>query len=532
MGDLTDWYPSLSAGSLVEGAVPPAVAGTSGATNALPPENYQFTASAQKVTNTVKRRRSVDLATNEGFQASGPFTATEVAALEDAVEQYRVANNLSETEVRDLIQDSDRAHRKDTTPLWQHICSALPLRQKPNIHKFARRKFHNYSKRGQWTPEEDAELLRVYEMHPQRWKQIGQVIGRFAEDCRDRYRNYLKCGSAQKMDVWDAVETRQFKEVVNHLLDELRNDVSRSKKKRKLSNSAVGVNEDDLEQLIDWDVVSDRMGRQRSRLQCRNKWEKLKETEVRDAAIDQAYLEAGEDSQKGPSPRYLQAKANYEHMLPGDKFMIIKLIRDSLKSPYRKYEHEIPWQRMQKNTKDKCKWTLPERKICLRDLKKTVKAPKKGGFKAYLNAMLEYLEESYPGRTEDFYEGPLDYIYTGAPKRSKDPRRRPKPDKQDSSHLSSDTPSTTSASTPVANGSSENSSTTSYDTTEDEPEDIDLGKEGTEEDDSENEDQSDTSSEERDGWENVETIDDKLIYYASSQWVTDGQRLFTAINEA
>jgi len=483
MGDLTNGYPVLSGSPLAD-----AGSSADGTATTLPPENHHFTAPAQKVTNAAKRRRPVDLATDGGFQASGPFTATEVAALEDAVEEYRVANNLSQTEVRDLVQDSDRTHKKDTRPLWLHISLALPLRQRSNIQKVARRKFHNYSKRGQWTPEEDAELLRVYKTHPQRWKQIGQAIGRFPEDCRDRYRNYVKCGSAQKKDVWDAAETRQFKDIVNNHLAELRNDVSRSKKKRRLSNSAVGANEEDLEQLIDWDVVSDRMGRQRSRLQCRNKWEKLKEAKVRDAAIDQAHLEAGEDLQKGRSPRYLQAKANYEHMLPGDKFSIIKLIRDSLQSPTRKYEHEIPWQQMQRDTKDECKWTLPERKICLRDLKKMVKAPKIGGFKAYLNAMLQYLEESYPGRTEEFYEGPLDYIYTAVPKRVGDPRRRAKPDKQDGSHLSSDAPSATSASTPVHDESSENSSTTSYDTTDDELEDIDLGKEGTEEDDSENED--------------------------------------------
>lgn len=367
-------------------------------------------------------RRTVDLAHDDGLRPKGPFTPTELTLLQNAVEEYRVASGLTEREVNDIIQDSERSHNGTTGPLWKHVCSALQHRQKAAIQKVARRKFHNYAKRGQWTPEEDEELRLAFELFPRKWKEIGKHINRFPEDCRDRYRNYVTCGPAQKKDIWDAAETRQFRVIVNGLLAELRLNISTAAKKRKLSGSAV-ADIQAIESLIDWNVVSERMGKRRSRLQCRNKWEKLKESEARDLAIDQAHLGASENAERTDSPRYLQAKANADNMLPGDKFLIIRFIRDSLTSDRRKYEHEIPWQLMQKATEDDSLWTLPERKICLREMKKKVKPPKKGGFLAYLDAMLSYLEDTYPGQTEVYYDGPLEYIYTTVPKRTKDPRR-------------------------------------------------------------------------------------------------------------
>jgi len=103
-------------------------------------------------------------------------------------------------------------------------------------------------------------------------------------------------------------------------------------------------------------------------------------------------------------------------MLPGDKFKIINIIRSSLIDAEHKYESEILWLQMQKATNDECKWTLPERKVCLQEMKKLVTPPKLGGFLAYLEAMLNYLEEKYPNQTEKYYEGHLDYVYTTVPK--------------------------------------------------------------------------------------------------------------------
>lgn len=375
--------------------------------------------------STTTTNASVQMADAEDLRTSGPFTQREIGILEQAVASYQADQNLTDYQVRELIQDSDRSHNRTTAPLWLHICSALSHREKPAIQKVTRRRFHNYSKRGKWTPEEEGELLDAYKQFPQRWKEIGRLINRFPEDCRDRYRNYLKCGAAQKKDVWNAAETRQFKTIVNGVLDDLRTDASRTTKKRKLSETNIEAGRDSLELLIDWDVVSDRMGRTRSRLQCRNKWEKLKDAEVRELAIDQARLATGLDENKGPSPRYLQAQANYQRMLPGDKHMVISYIRDSLQAENRKYEHEIPWLLMQKGTEDECRWTLPERKVCLREMKSVVPAPKKGSFMDYLDAMLGYLERKYPGQIDTYYDGPLDYIFTTVPKQAPaDPRRR------------------------------------------------------------------------------------------------------------
>jgi Myb-like DNA-binding protein REB1 len=357
----------------------------------------------------------------EDFKASGPLTPREVDLLEAAVENYRLANDLDQATVNNLIQDSSRSSIKATASLWAEICATLPRRQRAAVQKAARRKFHNYEKRGRWTHEEDEALGQAYEKYPQRWKAIGATIGRFPEDCRDRYRNYLKCGEAQQKDVWNAEDTKKFKAIVHQLLEKLHND--QANKMQQSGHEATGDSENDVERLLDWDIVSERMGRTRSRLQCRNKWEALRESEVRDKAIEQAYQNDGQDPQKGPSPRYLQAKTNYDRMLPGDKFKIINIIRSSLIDAERKYEFEIPWLQMQKATDDECKWTLPERKVCLQEMKKLITPPKSGGFLAYLEAMLDYLEEKYPDQMENYYEGQLDYVYTTVPKQRKGNRR-------------------------------------------------------------------------------------------------------------
>lgn len=355
------------------------------------------------------------------FKISGPLTPREVDLLESAVENYRLANELDQVAVNNLIQDSSRRSNKATASLWAEICAALPHRQRGAVQKTARRKFHNYEKRGRWTREEDEVLRQAYKKHPQRWKVIGATIGRFPEDCRDRYRNYLRCGESQQKDVWNAEETEKFKAIVHQLLEQLRNN--QASKMQRHGHQATGASENDVERLLDWDIVSQRMGRTRSRLQCRNKWEVLKESEVRDKAAEQAYQEHGQDPQEGPSPRYLQAKTNYDCMLPGDKFKIINIIRSSLIDAERKYEFEIPWLLIQKATTDECKWTLPERKVCLREMKKLVKPPKRGGFLAYLESMLDYLEEKYPDQTENCYQGQLDYVYTTVPKKRRNNRR-------------------------------------------------------------------------------------------------------------
>jgi len=353
-------------------------------------------------------------AQSDDLRASGPLTPKEIDLLEAAVENYRLANDLDQVTVNGLIQDSNRSNSKATASLWAEVCATLPHRQRAAVQKAARRKFHNYEKRGRWTREEDEALRQAYEKHPQRWKAVGAAIGRFPEDCRDRYRNYLKCGKAQQKDVWNEEETKKFKAIVHQLLERLSND--QASKMQQSGLKATGVSKNDLERLLDWDVVSERMGRTRSRLQCRNKWEVLKESKVRDKAIEQAYRGNSQDLQKGPSPRYLQAKANYDRMLPGDKFKIINIIRSSLIDAERKYEFEVPWLQMQKATVDECKWTLPERKVCLKEMKKLVTPPKRGGFLAYLEAMLDYLEEKYPDQMEDYYEGQLEYVYMTVPK--------------------------------------------------------------------------------------------------------------------
>lgn len=115
--------------------------------------------------------------------------------------------------------------------------------------------------------EQDTELSELISVHGQKWSRIAAIINRHPEDLRDRYRNYLVCGPNQRKDAWDEAEEANLTQYVidsMHTIDHLRvtepND-------HLLTRS--------YDELIDWQGISERMNRTRSRLQCITKWKAL-----------------------------------------------------------------------------------------------------------------------------------------------------------------------------------------------------------------------------------------------------------------
>ena len=85
------------------------------------------------------------------------------------------------------------------------------------------------------------------------------------EDCRDRWRNYIKCGPRRALQKWTPEEETNLVSVVNEMLHSLR-----SKEGKDVDASK-----------INWTVVSEQMNGSRSRIQCRYKWTKLNENQNR-----------------------------------------------------------------------------------------------------------------------------------------------------------------------------------------------------------------------------------------------------------
>lgn len=225
---------------------------------------------------------------NPQSQVNGKaFDSAEEEALEHFIRDYQQIRNLSRHEICARIWSNER--RKDD--FWTNICKVLPYRTRSSIYKHVRRKYHIFEQRGKWTPEEDAELARWCAEKEGQWSNIGKVLGRMPEDCRDRWRNYVKCGANRASNKWSVEEEERLKMVINEILENSPDEIQlekdgtdydqddpddHKKKEKEIKKRKKSVVKD----VINWTVVSERMGGTRSRIQCRYKWNKLLKKEA------------------------------------------------------------------------------------------------------------------------------------------------------------------------------------------------------------------------------------------------------------
>ncbi|KAI1813664.1 hypothetical protein GGS20DRAFT_552345 [Poronia punctata] len=195
---------------------------------------------------------------------SGAFTSAEIQSLGEAIQRFRDDNGMTQYEVNDLIHRNPKEAK--ASELWNHIIATCPGRSRQKVINQTRRRFHNFVARGTWTPEQQEELKQMYELHGNKYSLIGTLINRHPEDIRDRIRNYLICGNSQRKDHWSQEETEQLVAIVHQAIEEIQ-------KQRALH----GIDDPrPVEEDINWQMVSQGMGRTRSRLQCMSKWKTIK----------------------------------------------------------------------------------------------------------------------------------------------------------------------------------------------------------------------------------------------------------------
>ncbi|KAI9612100.1 hypothetical protein H4Q26_008191 [Puccinia striiformis f. sp. tritici PST-130] len=130
---------------------------------------------------------------------------------------------------------------------------ALPGRPIMSIWKYVKRAYDPQSKLGRWTKEEELALQEAQKKYGAAWTQISEVVGRSADDCKDRWRNYTCVQGIKNSGVWSQEEVDRLTE---------------------LMNQSKSIFPDPKDQLSDghWTWVSNQMGGSRSRSQCRIKW--------------------------------------------------------------------------------------------------------------------------------------------------------------------------------------------------------------------------------------------------------------------
>lgn len=156
---------------------------------------------------------------------------------------------------------------EENRQLWDMIFEKCPDRYRQKIINVTRKNFHNFVARGTWTPEQEAELRYLIDIHGTKWSQIAGLINRHPEDIRDRYRNYIVCGDRQRKDAWTEEEESRLTQYFIEAAEAI-DDLRRSQPDRELLKKT-------YEELIDWQNISERMDRTRSRLQCITKWKAM-----------------------------------------------------------------------------------------------------------------------------------------------------------------------------------------------------------------------------------------------------------------
>lgn len=299
--------------------------------------------SGQKIKRTPKSKDTV---------VGGKFSDEEIEIIKMEMQKYREMHDITEYDLNQMIQD--KAH--SVTELWNEVGAALPDRPRQSILKVCRRRFHNYGVRGKWTDEDDRDLEDLNEQYPKRWKQIAQIMNRHPEDIRDRWRNYVVCGDNQKKSVWTEEEENNLRNVIAECVQAVRE----LKAAELANNPNMEPNTRPDIELIDWQIVSQKLGHTRSRLQCMTKWKQLVELEKTDDEEDKG-VKFGESSW-----RVITARRHIKTMGREDWLELLLAIRDSQAGR----EGKIPWVRLG-DEEFKQRWSCMTRKVAwkrLRDL--------------------------------------------------------------------------------------------------------------------------------------------------------------------
>ncbi|OIW26745.1 hypothetical protein CONLIGDRAFT_634974 [Coniochaeta ligniaria NRRL 30616] len=287
---------------------------------------------------------------------TGALTRTEVQQVEGAVEAFRSDHGLTQQEVNAMVQQNPKdSTLKDNTlheELWSQILDACPTRKRQKLLNWCRQKFHNFVARGTWTPEQDAEVRELVRHHGTKWSVIGQLINRHQKDVRDRWRNYLVAGENQRKHQWSEKEENDFLKIVAEALG-----IFQRERARNPDNDMFRTGKTN-EELVDWNVVAERMEHTRSRLQCQEKWRRMREGNKINSTVLAGKLESDQRwrLKRARHEISLMSHADMYHIVLGipsidgdsreDVCINWKPILESQRKKYHRYTAMLLWNRL------------------------------------------------------------------------------------------------------------------------------------------------------------------------------------------
>lgn len=333
----------------------------------------------------------------------GVYSSGEITKLENFRGNYCEEHKISEWQFNEIIHNPMKDNSK-AQALWQEIYETLDYRTKHSLRRFCHRRFHNFGVRGAWTAEDDELLDHAVEEKGKSWVAVGQMMGRFEEDVRDRWRNYHVNAELRNSEKWLDCDVRNLAKAVDQCMHLMRDARLRALQEKYEGRDIAEAewnearNVDDSK-LINWQVVSDRMGGSKSRLQCSFKWGKLKDADRRRFMKEvRAAQKAGIPRKPTKNPwRRTKALKRAEQMRPGDKLELL----EALSGCRALEEVSIPWHSLG-NSDFTARWKTSDKKAAWQIMKRNFGAPDWMDYQDIVNRLLtmqlaggENLDEKY-----------------------------------------------------------------------------------------------------------------------------------------
>ncbi|KAI4151443.1 MAG: hypothetical protein L6R39_002041 [Caloplaca ligustica] len=363
----------------------------------------------------------------EVSEKGGMFSDAEIEVLDAFRDQYCEENNESQWRFNELIQTNIRGH-PEVMRLFMAIHDQVPYRTRQSVIRFCRRHFHNFSARGSWTEADDKLLADAIAKKGTAWKAVGEMIHRFPEDCRDRYRNYLVNREKRNTEGWSIGEIRNLVKAVDFCMRLLREQrVQAREEKYEGHDLPESEPESDQEvqdmKLINWQVVSDRMGGTRSRLQCSYKWNHLKNEDR------EKYLQEIRRLEKGLNPRteaditgswrLRRAMKKLTNMKTGDKYDFLQAFAEC-GAPT---EKDIRWNTLGDHELRQ-RWSAMDFKAALALFKSQTPNSDRMSYQELVNRVLTRLMAEDPDGLEDRWDAEVDGDINKIQKKSARQRQR------------------------------------------------------------------------------------------------------------
>lgn len=346
-------------------------------------------------------RRKLGHGSGKPSSSKTGFTDADVAALDSLRESYCQSSNITVQQFNALIQSNIRGNHRAIN-LFNDIQQLFPTRTRSYVQRFCRRRYHNFHARGVWTAEEDESLKRAVAEKGTSWKIIGEMLDRFAEDCRDRYRNYLHPSAQHRnRDAWTEVEVVHLSQSILDCMDKMRTERYRQKQEQLGFNAPMSEVDSDQEaedlKYVNWQNVSERMdqyGSSRSRLQCSFKWSKIKEEdrrrylrEVKQAQDNLRGLKAdrftANNMKTSSGWRLKRASKRVLNMKAGDRYDLLRAILDAGSST----EDNIPW-RFVGDDSLRQNWSTTERRAAWIMMKEEIPDSEQMDYRDLINILL------------------------------------------------------------------------------------------------------------------------------------------------